>query len=359
MRNALRNLTVLITLIFTLNVTALAAPVNSKLQQQKDSLTRIQAEREDIEMKIEEFDNEIQKTMAKTEENKGKISETERAIEKSAAEIKQVEKQAQKEQELFNSRMRVMYINGFGSYTSIILESESFGDFVSRIENIRTVIKFDKKVADEFEATKKELDEKQQSLNKTKDELVNLQLENKQKLDKIIVTKESQNKLMAELKSKESLLEGQISKTQISVNKSITKVYEIRKSAPKYTPSRGSAVISDNAVIAYASNFLGTPYLWGGTTPSGFDCSGFTQYVYAHFGISVGRTTFDQINDGVQVSRDNLQAGDLVFFGTFENPHHMGMYIGDNNYIHAPHTGDVIKISPLGRKDYLTARRVK
>ena len=359
MKNALRNLTVLITLIFALNVTALAAPVNNKLQQQKDSLTRIQAEREEIEMKIEEFDNEIQKTMAKTEDNKGKMSETERAIEKSAAEVKQVEKQAQKEQELFNSRMRVMYINGFGSYTSIILESESFGDFVSRIENIKTVIEFDKKVADEFEATKKELDEKQQSLNKTKNALVNLQIENKQKLDKIIVTKESQNKLMSELKSKESLLEGQISKPQISVNKSITKINEIRKSAPKYTPSRGSAVISDNAIIAYASNFLGTPYLWGGTTPSGFDCSGFTQYVYAHFGISVGRTTFDQINDGVQVSKDNLQAGDLVFFGTFGNPHHMGIYVGDNNYIHAPHTGDVIKVSAMGRKDYVTARRVK
>ncbi|MBU3114850.1 C40 family peptidase, partial [Clostridium lacusfryxellense] len=86
---------------------------------------------------------------------------------------------------------------------------------------------------------------------------------------------------------------------------------------------------------------------------------GFTQYVYAHFGISVGRATFHQIKDGVQVSRDNLQAGDLVFFGTFANPHHMGIYVGDNNYIHAPHTGDVIKISPMGRKDYVTARRVK
>ena len=113
------------------------------------------------------------------------------------------------------------------------------------------------------------------------------------------------------------------------------------------------------AIIAYASNFLGTPYLWGGTTPAGFDCSGFTQYVYRHFGISVGRTTFNQIKDGVQVSRENLHPGDLVFFGTMSNPHHMGIYVGDNNYIHAPHTGDVIKVSVMGRKDYVTGRRVK
>ncbi|MGV8984173.1 C40 family peptidase [Clostridium sp.] len=359
MKNSLRSMAVAITLIFTLNGTALAAPTNEKLKQQKDSLAKIQAQSQAIEMKIEEYDNEIQKNMAKTEENKGKISETEKAIEKSAAEVKQVEKQAEKEQELFNSRMRVMYINGFDSYTSIILDSESFGDFVSRVDNIKTVIEFDKKVADEFEATKKQLDEKQQSLNKTKEDLVNLQVENKQKLDKMIVTKESQSKLMVELKKSESLLAGQISIPQQSVTKSITKINEIRKSTPTYTPSRGSASVSASTVIAYASNFLGTPYLWGGTTPSGFDCSGFTQYVYAHFGISVGRTTFDQIKDGTQVSRENLEVGDLVFFGTYENPHHMGIYVGDNNYIHAPHTGDVIKISPLGRSDFVTGRRVK
>ena len=378
MKNALRSIAVVITLIFTSNVTALAIPTNEKLQQQKDSLTKIQDERGAIETRLEEFDNEIEKIMTKTEENKVKILQTKKAIESAAAKAKQVEKENQKEEELFNSRMRILYINGFDGYMSIILESESFGDFVSRVENIKTIIEFDNKVVAEFKVAQKELIEKQQSLNNTKEVLLNLQAENKQKLDKIIITKESQNKLITELKRKEivskelhnklitelknskgNTLVAQISESEVSASKSITKINEIRNSAPKYTPSRGSATISDNAIIAYASNFLGTPYLWGGTSPSGFDCSGFTQYVYAHFGISVGRTTFDQINDGVQVSRDNLQPGDLVFFGTFANPHHMGMYIGDNNYIHAPHTGDVIKISPVGRTDYVTARRVK
>ncbi|MGV8980615.1 C40 family peptidase [Clostridium sp.] len=378
MKNALRSIAVVITLIFTSNVTALAIPTNEKLQQQKDSLTKIQDERGAIETKLEEFDNQIEEIMTKTAENNVKILQTKKAIESAAAKAKQVEKDNQKEQELFNSRMRILYINGFDGYMSVILESESFGDFVSRVENIKTIIEFDKKVVAEFKVAQKELIEKQQSLNNTKEVLLNLQVENKQKIDKIKVTKESQNKLIAQLKSKEivskelhnklitelknskaNILVAQISEPEVSASKSITKINEIRNSAPKYTPSRGSATISENAVIAYASNFLGTPYLWGGTTPSGFDCSGFTQYVYAHFGISVGRTTFDQINDGVQVSRDNLQPGDLVFFGTFANPHHMGMYIGDNNYIHAPHTGDVIKISPVGRTDYVTARRVK
>ncbi|MBZ9688543.1 NlpC/P60 family protein [Clostridium estertheticum] len=377
MKIVLRNLAVVIILIFTSNVTALAAPTNEKLQQQKDSLTKIQTERGKVETKIEEFDNEIENIMTKTEENKVKISETEKSIESAALEVKQVEKETQKEQELFNTRMRVLYINGFDGYMGIILDSESFGDFVSRVDNIKTVIAFDKEVLSGFEAAQKELNKKQQSLNNTKESLQSLQVENKQKIDKLMITKESQNKLITELKNKEIVTKGlqdkliaelknekdisaaQIIDPQVSVNKSITKISEIRKSAPKYTPSRGATTVSESAIIAYASNFLGTPYLWGGTSPAGFDCSGFTQYVYAHFGISIGRTTFDQINDGVQVSRDNLKPGDLVFFGTFANPHHMGMYIGDNNYIHAPHTGDVIKVSTLGRDDYVTARRVK
>jgi cell wall-associated NlpC family hydrolase len=360
MKNALRSIAVVITLIFTSNVAALAIPTNEKLQQRKDSLTKMQADREEIETKIEHFDNEIVKIMAKTEENKGKINETEKAIQSATVEVNRVEKESEKQQELFNSRMRTMYINGFDGYMSIILNAESFGDVVSRLENIKTIIAFDKKVIGGFEAAKKELYEKQQNLNNTKKVLLSLQAENKHKLDTMIVTKESQNKLITELKNKESLLAGQISESQLIVNKSMTKINEIRKSVPKYTPSRGSVAISEDAIIAYASNFIGTPYLWGGTSPStGFDCSGFTQYVYRHFGISVGRTTFDQINDGVLVSRDNLKPGDLVFFGTFDNPHHMGIYAGDNTYIHSPRTGDVLKVSPMTRKDYLTARRVK
>jgi cell wall-associated NlpC family hydrolase len=122
--------------------------------------------------------------------------------------------------------------------------------------------------------------------------------------------------------------------------------------APAPPPSSGGRP----DVVAYAMQFLGVPYRWGGSDPStGFDCSGFTQYVYAHFGISMAHYTGAQYGAFPQVPQDQLAPGDLVFF---DGLGHVGLYMGGGQYIHAPHTGDVVKISSLAdRGGYVGAVR--
>jgi cell wall-associated NlpC family hydrolase len=106
-----------------------------------------------------------------------------------------------------------------------------------------------------------------------------------------------------------------------------------------------------------AMQYLGVPYVWGGGSPSGFDCSGLVMYVFAQLGISLPHYAAAQFGVGEPVARDQLQPGDLVFF---DGLGHVGIYVGGGEMIHAPHTGDVVKISPLSEfgASYVGARRI-
>ncbi|HEY7077789.1 MAG TPA: C40 family peptidase [Solirubrobacteraceae bacterium] len=117
------------------------------------------------------------------------------------------------------------------------------------------------------------------------------------------------------------------------------------------------------AALHAAEKQLGTPYLWGGAGPDRFDCSGLMQWAYKQVGVDLPRVAEDQAHVGVPVPRDQLRPGDLI---PFADPsgyvHHIGMYVGDGKFIHAPHTGDVVKISSLNEpyfaQQYAGARRV-
>ena len=121
---------------------------------------------------------------------------------------------------------------------------------------------------------------------------------------------------------------------------------------------RGSA----GKIIETAKKYMGVPYVWGGMTPSGFDCSGFVQYVFMENGISIPRTTAQQINIGSSVSKSSLKPGDLVFFNTSgSGVSHVGIYVGDNQFIHCSSSKGVV-ITSLSNSywsaRYLGARRV-
>jgi NlpC/P60 family protein/peptidase M23-like protein len=119
---------------------------------------------------------------------------------------------------------------------------------------------------------------------------------------------------------------------------------------PKPTQPTGGSIGA--RAVAIAKSYLGVPYVWGGASPSGFDCSGLTMYVYGQLGIRLPHYTGDQFNFGPRISRDQLRPGDLVFFDGKTEPQHEGMYVGSGKFIHAPHTGDVVKISSLSAGNY-------
>ncbi|WP_080843884.1 NlpC/P60 family protein [Cytobacillus gottheilii] len=104
--------------------------------------------------------------------------------------------------------------------------------------------------------------------------------------------------------------------------------------------TKSEASASSLSVADIASDYIGTPYAWGGTTPSGFDCSGFIRYTYDKVGVTLPRTAQEMYNQGASVSKTDLQEGDLVFFSTYKaGASHVGIYTGDNKFVHASSSG--------------------
>ncbi|MFL0247634.1 NlpC/P60 family protein [Candidatus Clostridium stratigraminis] len=342
----------------------------NQLQKNSNSLQEIQGKRQEIEHSIEKLDFQIEGLMRDINDTKSKIQQTQDQIKLAEADILKAEEDMKAEKDIFNKRMRAMYINGADGYLNILLEASSFNDFLSRIEAVEKIIQADSKIMSNLKIKKDDVSQKKKILDDKNNKLNALKSNNEQKLSKLNESKNQQASLISDLKNQERLYGADIDNSKKAIE-------AIKKQIDDLRISRGTTS-GYNDIISYIfSNnadgkprFIGTPYVWGGSAPynystgtGGFDCSGFVQYVYRQFGVYLPRTTYDQINSGIEVSRNDLKPGDLVLFGTWSNPHHIGIYYGKidgvDQFIHAPQTGDVIKVSPLIRADYLTARRVK
>lgn len=148
--------------------------------------------------------------------------------------------------------------------------------------------------------------------------------------------------------------QGYVSSQYISVRKTMT---DRSGSSINRESSKGGEVVE------YAKKFLGVKYVYGGSSPSGFDCSGLTSYVYKQFGYSISRTASGQASNGVYVSKDELQPGDIVLFKNGGSGiGHAGIYVGDGEFIHSVKPGVSVRTSSLNSgyyaNNYVTARRI-
>ncbi|HEY5587804.1 MAG TPA: glycoside hydrolase, partial [Candidatus Paceibacterota bacterium] len=248
MRKRIISLIVTIGLAIAISMPVIAQPIsgnyrnqNNQLEEQNDGYVQEQNKVEGIESSIEKLDSNIEKIYAQVDKAKVKIGETQQKIGKTTKDIQVAEGNIKEEEDLFNKRMRSMYINGVDSYLEILLDSGGIEDLISRVENIKKIVEYDNKIIGELTGKKNEIENQRVALETEKTKLTLLNTDNENKIDSLKDKKQAQIILIAEAKKQKQLYASNISDGQAIVNVSMKQVEQIRAKAPKYTPSRGSS----------------------------------------------------------------------------------------------------------------------
>jgi peptidoglycan DL-endopeptidase CwlO len=247
---------------------------------------------------------------------------------------------------------------------AVLLGATSIDDLVNRIESVQSVSSQDVAVVHQVVAFKHEVTVRQHTL--VRDRKAQAALVQKRAAAKARISTQlrRQQRLYNSIKGEIAHLVAMQRARQLALARQARQrlaSYQGQTNNPALDLSTGFTPPPSQytGVVAIAMQYLGVPYVWGGSSPGGFDCSGLVMYVYAQVGVSLPHYTGAQWGMGVPVAYSDLQPGDLVFF---DGLGHVGIYIGGGEFIHAPHTGDVVRIDSLSEGWYAAtydgARRI-
>ncbi len=272
------------------------------------------------------------------------------------------------------SRLVSLYTTDQTSTLEVILGARSLDDMITRMDGAKSVTALDADVLGQvkhFKRVVKRSGVQLQHARVAEQRLVAERAAAKQSIESKIAQSQS---LLSSIKGQIARIEAAQAARQLQMAAAAqARLSEIHRASLQdaadtivgisaITPTTDTVVApppTHSGVVGVALGELGTPYVWGGSQPGGFDCSGLVMWAYAQLGVALPHSTYAQWGYGVSVSRDQLQPGDLVFF---DGLGHVGIYIGGNQFVHAPHTGDVVRISSLDESWYAAtfvgARRI-
>jgi len=328
----------LLSCVICLPQAASATPASDKRAQAQV----VQQEIQDLNVALDKASNDYYQAAAKLEKAQADQKANQDKLDKTKARLTVVQKH-------LNNRAAEMYRSGPTGFADVLFGATDFQQFAQLWDFLGELNQKDaassielKQLRDQTTALQGKLAENTKQAQASADQMEQI--------------KAGVEANLAEQKSKLAGIEAEVAALQAQAAAAALADSQRQARSPGIEPGIADpGYPSQSGVVEIAKSFLGVPYVWGGSSPSGFDCSGLTSYCYRQVGISIPRVASAQQAAYPAVSRANLQPGDLVFFGY--PAYHVGMYIGGGLMIHAPQPGDVVRISGAFGGDYSGACR--
>lgn len=345
-------------------------------------IDNLENKKEEIEGELDTKNEELVNLMVDVGILEKEIDQNEKQLKQVKKDLKTALKNEKKQYQAMKKRIKFMYERGDSAVISSLLESKSMADMLNRVEYFNEVYDYDRNLLDNYEKTRKQVEDLKAQVEDEKKELETAKDDLKQQQKQLETA-------MANLRSQQANADTQIANAKSLASeyqKTITEQNKIiqqqqaaaaasgRSSGGSSGGSGGTSKPNSNAsvpggnlnppkttnvsgsdVVNYAMQFVGKPYVWGGKDPNtGADCSGFTSYVYAHFGISIPSFSGAQRSCGQEVSYANAQAGDLICYAG-----HVAIYMGGGKIVHAKGTAyGIVGNDNATYKTIITVRRL-
>ncbi len=278
-----------------------------------------------------------------------RVRQVQAGIASKEAEIDELTQTLEERKDILGQRMRELYKSGNADLLEVITECRTVDDLFTNVDRAQRIGGGDVDIIAATISARESVEASRRELEAQKAELGAALSELESQKAQIESTLQQRKELVAGVEAEVNRLIAEEEARRQPSNTTTTRSYRSIPTPPPPPPYAPQVV-----QVAYAQ--LGKPYQYAGSGPNVFDCSGLMMYCYARVGVSLPHSSYMQARCGVPVSYADLQPGDLVFFHGYG---HVGMYIGNGQYIHAPHTGDVVRIADLGRRsDFCGACRI-
>lgn len=335
---------------------------------QTPQIEQKKAEAEQVKAQINQINDQLEGIVEQYNVIDIKLSETERAINETRNKLQIAQVNLERSQLILSNRLKSIYKHGQPDFVVVLMSTRSFSDFLIRLDWLIRIGKQDAKILKEVRESKINVEKLEAKLDLERQAQIELRKQLGAKKQQIEVQLGERKNFLAGVETEIGQLIQEEEERQRRAQEELARQLQLQQQTwMGYQRNTTSTTATTDAVVGIALQYLNIPYHWAGEGPGKcptsvhpicFDCSGFTMYVYRQVGIDLPHSAAQQYTFGIPVEKSLLQPADLVFFGS-SGVSHVGIYIGEGNFIHASSNGDIVKIQTLeSHENYIGARRI-